>query len=182
MEEIWKDIEGYEGYYQVSSFGRVRSVDRHDSRGYFRKGRLMATKDANTGYKVISLSKNAISKHYQIHRLVAIAFIPNPNNFPIINHKDENPKNNYANNLEWCDYKYNANYGKMTHKFRSSLVLGEKHPRHKLTKHDVKEIRERYVRGSRTLGCAALAKEYGVYPTTINHIVNNKIWIEEKEA
>ena len=99
MEE-WKDIIGYEGLYQVSNLGRVR-----------RSGKILKGGYNNKGYHTINLCKKGISKSFFVHRLVAIAFIPNPNNLPIVNHKDENPKNNCIENLEWCTYKYNANYG-----------------------------------------------------------------------
>lgn len=99
MEE-WKDITGYEGLYQVSNLGRVR-----------RSGKILKGGYNNKGYHTINLCKNGISKSFFVHRLVAIAFIPNPNNFPIVNHKDENPKNNCVDNLEWCTKSYNATYG-----------------------------------------------------------------------
>ena len=116
MEEIWKDIEGYEGFYQVSNLGRVRSLERTIKRKstygglYHIKGQILKLKQ-DKGYLRIGLRKNNILKYYSIHRLVAEAFIPNPNKLPCINHKDENKQNNYVNNLEWCTYQYNNNYG-----------------------------------------------------------------------
>lgn len=112
MEEIWKDIPGYDGYYQVSNLGRIKSLPRGKQWPYrqthnnIRKPRL-----ATNGYFKINLSKGNIVKWFGVHRLVAMAFIPNPDNFPRINHKDENKLNNCVDNLEWCTYKYNANYG-----------------------------------------------------------------------
>lgn len=110
MDEIWKDIEGYKGLYQVSNTGQVRSLN------YLHTGEVKPLKqDTNKkGYKLVSLSKNGKKKKYLVHRLVAIAFIPNPNDLPIINHKDENPSNNNVNNLEWCTSEYNNNYGTRT--------------------------------------------------------------------
>lgn len=102
MEEIWKDIEGYEGLYQVSNIGRVKSV---------RKNIILKSQIASNGYERVVLSVNNISKDYSVHRLVATAFISNPNNYPIVNHKDENRTNNCVGNLEWCTQKYNVNYG-----------------------------------------------------------------------
>ena len=103
----WKDIEGYEGLYQVSNLGEVRSLN------YRKKNitRKMKIHTKITNYQDIQLSKNGKTQVYLIHRLVAEAFIPNPNNFPQINHRDENPKNNIWTNLEWCTAKYNCNYG-----------------------------------------------------------------------
>lgn len=111
MEE-WRDIPGYEGIYQVSNLGRVRSLDRkvHHWKGGFSliKGRILTPNKQNTkGYYRVKLD----NKYRAVHRLVAMAFIPNPDNLPQVNHKDENKLNNNVNNLEWCDNKYNTNYG-----------------------------------------------------------------------
>ena len=105
LNEIWKDIENYENMYQISNMGRIRRI--------YKNGNIKILKQDITkrGYCRISLSKNQKHKHYQIHRLVAKVFIPNPNNYPIVNHKDENPLNNNADNLEWCTYSYNTSYG-----------------------------------------------------------------------
>ena len=105
MEE-WRDIEGYEGLYQISSLGRVKSFPRPTT-----PGGILKTIKRKDGYCSIKLSKNGKVKKVLVHRLVAKAFIPNTNNLPIINHKDENPLNNNVDNLEWCDNKYNGNYG-----------------------------------------------------------------------
>lgn len=106
MEEIWKDIKGYEGLYQVSNLGRVRSLN------YRRTGVtiILPPKKINTGYYRITLCKNGKKKRFFLHRLVAIAFVPNPNNYPIVNHKDRNPLNCAADNLEWCTVSYNLSY------------------------------------------------------------------------
>lgn len=109
MDEIWKDVVGYEGLYQVSNLGRVKSLN------YRRKGIEHVLKPAGVGagYLGVSLSKNRKAKQIRVHRLVAIAFLDNPERFPEINHKDEDKKNNCADNLEWCNRKYNMNYGSM---------------------------------------------------------------------
>lgn len=125
MEEIWKDIPGYEGKYQVSSFGRVRSLDRIDDENHFRKGQIMKTKLLR-GYVRVPLRDGKKQKDYQVHRLVASAFIPNPDNLPQVNHKDCNPGNNHVENLEWCDAKYNINYGDRNEKV-SKVLSGRKH-------------------------------------------------------
>lgn len=100
--EIWKDIYGYEGIYQVSNFGQVRRLCKNDNR--------IIKQEINRGYKRVCLSYKNVKKHFLVHRLVAFAFIPNPNNYPIINHKDENKLNNNVDNLEWCTHQYNLNY------------------------------------------------------------------------
>lgn len=96
--EIWKDIKGYEGLYQVSNLGRVKSSKKILS-------------PSKTEYLKVSLSKNGAQNTHYIHRLVAQAFIDNKSNLPFVNHIDENKHNNNVNNLEWCDNKYNLNYG-----------------------------------------------------------------------
>ena len=109
--EIWKDIKGYEGIYQVSNMGRVKSLDRLDNKGRRTHGRLLKVKHDGGGYCQVALSKNGSQKYCKIHRLVALHFIPNIENKPQINHKDENKENNAVDNLEWATSKENANYG-----------------------------------------------------------------------
>ena len=122
IEEIWKDILGYEGLYQVSSFGRVRSLDRYDSNNHFLKGRILRLCADAKGYLIVGLWSNNKKKMYKVHRMVAESFIPNPDNLPIINHKDENPSNDNVDNLEWCDYKYNNNYGTARERARNTKL------------------------------------------------------------
>ena len=122
MEEIWKDIPGYEGKYQVSNFGRVRSLDRIDDENHFRKGQIMKTKLLR-GYVRVALRDGKKQKDYQVHRLVALAFIPNPEGFKCVNHKDENKLNNNVDNLEWCTLAYNFNYG--TARARQGISYGK---------------------------------------------------------
>ena len=102
--EVWKDILGYEGLYQVSDKGRVKSI------GYG-KERILKPANNGRGYLLVGLCKNNEKKHFLVHRIVAQAFIPNPNNLPEVNHRDENKENNRVENLEFCDRKYNCNYG-----------------------------------------------------------------------
>lgn len=109
-EEIWKDIEGYEGLYQVSNLGRVKSLARVDAIGHFRKEKILSTYCVR-GYLLVTLCKNKKQTHFFVHRLVATAFIPNPDNLPVINHKSENKNENNIENLEWCTHNYNCNYG-----------------------------------------------------------------------
>ena len=119
-EEIWKDIEGFEGLYQVSSFGRVKSLARILSDGRRWKERILQ-QETNHGYKRVVLADDNINKTYRVHRLVAQTFLPNPNNYTIINHKDENKSNNNIDNLEWCSPKYNSNYGNCKYKIAEKL-------------------------------------------------------------
>lgn len=106
MEEIWKDIDGYEGLYRISNFGNVLSLN-YRKHGY---AKLLTPKKSNSGRLWVELIKDGKKKQMLIHRLVGMAFIPNPDNLPQINHKDENPKNNRVDNLEWCTYHYNMLY------------------------------------------------------------------------
>lgn len=119
--EIWKDIEGYIGLYQVSNFGRVKSLK-------FGKERVLQPGKNREGYFIVSLCKDGKQKMFRINRLVASAFLKNPENNPCVNHKDEDKTNNFAGtpendymdgNLEWCSYEYNNNYG--TRNVRSAL-------------------------------------------------------------
>lgn len=117
MKEIWKDIEGYEGLYQVSNLGYVRSLDKeieviNHNKKYCKKIKGKELKCSfHDGYTTVGLVKNGKVKTTYIHRLVAKAFISNPNNYNIINHIDEDKSNNNCKNLEWCTYKYNNIYG-----------------------------------------------------------------------
>lgn len=119
--EIWKDIEGFEGLYEVSNKGRVRSLNRcvnginpYTNTPFIRivKGRIRKPGClGKTPHQTITLCKDGKLYSMPLHRIVAIAFVPNPNNYPCVNHIDENPSNNDATNLEWCTYQYNNNYG-----------------------------------------------------------------------
>ena len=109
--EVWKDVVGYEGFYEVSDKGNVRSVERKDTIGRKCGGRTLRPRNHKHGYLQVTLYKSGTRKHKLMHRLVAEAFIPNSKNFLEVNHLDENKKNNEMSNLEWCDTKYNVNYG-----------------------------------------------------------------------
>ena len=110
MDEIWKDVNGYYGLYQISNFGRVRSLPRLDNVVYSngtiwsrkRKGLILRQQNSNKGYKLVSLYKEGVGCSHFVHRLVAIEFLPNPYDLPQVNHKDGDKNNNAVSNLEWC--------------------------------------------------------------------------------
>lgn len=106
MEE-WKDIEGYEGLYKISNKGRVLSL--YDNNGNRRN--LILSGSYLRGYHKVDLIKDGVPKKFQVHRLVAYHFIPNPEHLPIVHHIDENPKNNSVDNLMWCTQSFNCRAG-----------------------------------------------------------------------
>ena len=123
--EIWKDYKEYEGLYQASNLGRLRSLDRWVSKNgsmQFIKGRILKLGNHNKGYLSVGLCKNNKEKTYLVHRIIAETFIPNPDNLPFVNHKDEDKTNNSVDNLEWCDAKYNTNYGTAIERISKSLT------------------------------------------------------------
>ena len=140
--EIWRPVKNYETYYEVSSYGRVRSVDRivtySNGRKHLHKGKIIKPAKVCDGYLQIQLWKSGKVKQVLIHRLVAQAFLPNPDNLPQVNHKDENKTNNRVflnkdgsvelkkSNLEWCDGKYNVNYGTAIKRMREKKLNSPK--------------------------------------------------------
>jgi hypothetical protein len=114
MQEVWKDVEGYEGYYQVSNLGRVKSLI------LFKK--ILKPYPDKDGYFQVVLYRNKTRRLKRVHRLVAQAFIPNENNLPIINHKDEDKANPRMDNLEWCTVRYNSSYGNRVEKMRFTIA------------------------------------------------------------
>lgn len=132
MKEIWKDIPDYKGLYQVSNYGRVKSLGR-TVRG--KTGQLFEVdekilkpvgRSRNKSYLAVHLCRNSKTQTESVHRLVASAFIPNPGNLPFINHKDENPSNNKIENLEWCSPLYNNTYGGARERQRLGMINNKK--------------------------------------------------------
>lgn len=166
----WKDVIGYAGTYQVSNTGEVRSKRV--------VGYALLSKWVNCGYELVHLSKNGVQKQKRVHRLVAEAFIPNPNNYNEVNHKDGNKLNNFVENLEWCDSSYNQK-----HAYTIGLKVqkqGELNPNAKLTNEQVKAIREECLSGASQKD---IAMRYGISSSTVSRIhtgqrgyrLNNKI-------
>lgn len=124
--EIWKDVVCFEGLYEVSNFGNVRSVTRtitrKDGRVYVKQGKQLKSFVTNKGYEYVMLNDFSSKQHLKtVHRLVAQAFIPNPDNLAVVNHKDENKLNNAATNLEWCTQSYNMTYNQINQRISSKL-------------------------------------------------------------
>ena len=157
------DIDGYKGYYQVSNFDRVRSLDRviknYPSGLRTMKSVVLKTRIGSTGYLIIDLCKDGKKKGHKIHRLKAFAFIPNPFGFKFINHKDGNKLNNDLSNLEWCNASYN-----ITHAYKQNLHMT------KLTLDDIINIRHIYP--SKTL--KELGMIYNVSYVTIWCVLKGK--------
>ena len=109
--ELWKDVKDYEGLYQVSTLGRVRSLDKYVNTKNRNVDKVLKPAYDKNGYLRVYLYKNGKGTYFRVHRLVAKTFIPNPLNLPVINHKDEVKDNNHPYNLEWCTDEYNKNYG-----------------------------------------------------------------------
>jgi len=167
--EEWKDIQRYEAHYQVSSFGQVRRLYNPKNKKIY--GHILKSSiNKSSGYKGVLLSVNAKRKRFSVHRLVAMAFLENPENKPNVNHKDFDKFNNKVENLEWCTQKENAIHSvKNGHKCNNR---GEKHGMSKLTEKQVLSIRQEI----KTSSANALARKYKVASATIYGIWNRKKW------
>lgn len=143
--ENYLEVPGYEELYEIDHFGNVRSLDKKvkNKNGYrIIKGKMLKPKLDNHGYLKIGLVKDNQQKFYLIHRLVAITYLSNPNNYPVVNHIDGNPLNNYVENLEWCTYSYNIQhaYNNNLKKGISAEHKGSKNPKSKLNETEVISI------------------------------------------
>lgn len=176
MREIWKSVVGYEGYYEVSNTGSVRSIDRivktkkAKSGTSFLKG-VYLKPSVIKGYPMVVFSVGNKRVGKKIHRLVAEAFIPNPKNKPQVNHKNGQKEDNSVENLEWCTSLEN-----IRHSFEKGLnsgKKGEKHPLSKLKKEDVINIRLLHKHGVLS---TMLSEYYNVHQKTIRNIVNKETW------
>lgn len=166
MEEIWKPIKGLEGHYEVSNTGKVKGLH---------SGKTLKPYVTNCGYSMIHLCYgNKTIKAFSIHRLVAEAFIPNPENKAQVNHIDGNKSNNNVTNLEWMTPKENT-----VHACKTGLrnCSGSNHHNAKLSEEDAKEIKRLYQKNSKEYGYRALAKKYGVHHRTIFSVIHGRTWV-----
>jgi len=173
--EIWKDVPNFEGTYQVSNLGRVKSLFRKVKVKNFTRTIYEFIMNANLGkrgYYEIRTCKNSVTKHMYVHRMVALAFIPNPNNELYINHKDGVKTNNNVNNLEWVDHRTN-----MIHAHKTGLVKmkkGEDHGKSILKNADIPKIRELYNTGK--LKQTEIAEMYNCSSGAISGIISGRCW------
>ena len=187
--EIWKPVTGYEKFYEVSNQGRVRSLTRTVTRRnrwnpdkpliHIREGRLLRLIDAD-GYKYLPLTKNDKQSNYRVHRLVAIAFIPNPENKPEINHIDKVRDNNRVENLEWCTHSENMQHACRTFPFRnySNRPRGEKSATSIWTDRDVIGMRKMHKEGKNRM---EIMKVYNIKKPTLDCILYNRTWKHIKD-
>jgi predicted XRE-type DNA-binding protein len=166
--EVWIDIPGFEGLYKVSNLGNVKSLDRPDSRGYRIKGKLKKLTKSNNGYTHVSLHKEGKPITKLVHRVVAEAFMDNPENKRVVNHLNGNKTDNRLINLEWATYGENVK-----HAYDNNLIpKGENHYSSKLSDQEVKEIRR--LCSIDRVKQKDIAERYGVDPSHISDIVNYK--------
>lgn len=166
--EVWKPIKRYDGKYDISNFGRVRSFKTRN-----RKPKILKQYKEANGYMRLGVSHNAKRDHISVHREVGIYFIPNPDNKPNINHKDGNRENNHYSNIEWCTQSENIQHAYDTG-LRPFDKKGEAHHNSKLTEKDVLSIKKDLKEGIKSQ--SDIAKDYPVDASVISNINTGKLW------
>jgi hypothetical protein len=178
MEEIWLDIKNYEKLYQISNLGRVKSLKREVFNRRLNKNTPISEKilkiGLSGGYPTINLCKDGKCVNHHIHNLVAIYFIPNPENKKCVNHKDGVKTNCYSTNLEWATYSENSKHAFRTGLQKPTLTFGEDHGLSRLKKEQIVQIRKIYSEGNITQ--RKLATIFDVTQGTIGSIINRKTW------
>lgn len=159
---MWMDIKGYEGLYQVSNYGRIKSLRGWNGKRHVKREKIIngwqqySNKKYEYKRNVVSLLKDGRRKEFKVHQLVAKAFVPNPNGFSVVNHKDFNPLNNYSENLEWTSFQENIAYSRINGRFL------------RIPKTEYKNIMKMYELGDSTI---KISNIYGVSHTTILRIL-----------
>lgn len=175
--EKWIPICGYETSYLVSDFGRIKSLPRKRNCGndgfHTTNIKILKTGVDGTGYPKVTLCYKRIIKKIHVHRLVAQSFLPNPNNYPCVNHKDGNKTNNKVENLEWCSYSYNNFHAYKNNLKNPYLRFGESNPRHKLNKSDIIEIKKML---RTNLSRKSIAEKFGVSKGCIESVKYGQSW------
>jgi len=184
MEEIWKNLEGIlEGHYQVSNLGRIKSLKRNFQYKFFTckkcgeieyrkrssKLKIMKLQKDKRGYLMVYLTR--ARRNFQVHRLVAKAYIPNPENKPCVNHKNSIRADNRAENLEWCTYKDNSLHASKNNRFKPDK--GEKCNLSKLTEKQIKKIRALRKKG---IESKIVEKMFNISRTHVYRVKSKKTW------
>lgn len=179
--EVWKDVVGWEDRYEVSNLGNVKSksylkhtANMHGPISFMTKAKPLRPGLNGDGYYMVVLNRDKVSTTKSVHRIVATAFLDNPDDLPIVNHKDSNRLNNASENLEWCTHQHNVQH---SYDSGSNSNAGDLHPRKKLTEFIVVEMRAKYNAGATT---AQLVAEYGFKYHTINKAVRGVNWSHVK--
>mgnify|MGYP002991328437 CR=1 FL=1 len=160
--QIWKDIEGYKGHYQISNYGNVRSLKKD---AFLMKGGYLK------GYKIISLWKNGTGKMFRVHRLVAAAFIPNPENKPCIDHIDGDRANNHADNLRWSTRKQNANNPISIERYRKAGIIQKPYKQLQIP---VQQLKDGFLIGSYS-SIREAERATGIAHTSISRVIRGTL-------
>lgn len=179
MKEIWKDIPGFEGAYQASNLGHIKSLDAYISYCAYdkiivrkKRGVILSLNIRKDGYLDASLYLNCIRKTDLVHRFIAKTFISNPNNYGCVNHIDCNKINNRIDNLEWCTHKMNSDHA-WQNGLHDNHIKGSRVVASKLAESEVVVIKERLRKGHLN---KHIALDYNIDPSVISRIKHNKIW------
>lgn len=181
MDEIWIDVEGFEGLYQVSNLGRVKSLDRtewsvRNNSPRKRSGRMLKPSKNNRGYEYVDFYKDGKPERMTVHRIVAIAFLSNPGKRETVNHIDGIKANNRAVNLEWMTLSENINHAYKTGLKDKGVNRGEANWNAILDEKSVIEIRDNAIKNGGSLSIEELGRMFGVGKGTIKDVVNRKTW------
>ena len=174
MKELWHDIVGFEGLYQVSNLGNVKALQRLLPDKRILKEKILKKQVQRDGYVLVGLRKKGKQKFILVHRIVATAFIPNPENKKQVNHIDGNKLNNHVENLEWCTASEN-----IKHAYKIGLknkLFGELNYNAKIKKEDVIFIRKNYKPYDRDFSRKKLAEMFNISVATVKKILSNDLW------